>query len=104
MLQKKPFDMQQDSFSELVRALDRHIRLTVAQQLKTQLEAHQEATAPQILTQEAACKELGVSRSTLIQWRKEGRVPYHRQGRRIFFDRVELLNSMKSINGRKKPK
>lgn len=93
-----------DTFSDLLQAFDRHIRHTIAEQVKAQIEAHSEATAPQILTQEAACKELGVSRSTLIQWRKEGRVPYHRQGRRIFFDRVELLQSMKAINGKQKPK
>jgi excisionase family DNA binding protein len=93
-----------DTFSDLLRALDRHIRKTIDERVKEHLETHSAAKAPQILTQEKACNELGISRSTLTQWRKEGRVPYHRQGKRIFFDRVELLNSMKSINGKRKPK
>ena len=37
------------------------------------------------------CKLLGVSRTTVYEWRRSGKVPSHRIGRRVFFKESELL-------------
>lgn len=62
--------------------------------------AHKEE---QLIKTKEACKLLHVSSVTLNQWRKEGRIPFHRIASRIYFKHSELLDSMESVKkyGRK---
>ncbi len=43
------------------------------------------------LTQKEAAKFLGISVTSLISWKKQGKVPYYQIGRSIFFSKAELL-------------
>ncbi|GAA4273748.1 helix-turn-helix domain-containing protein [Aquimarina gracilis] len=43
------------------------------------------------LTQKEAAKFLGISVTSLISWKKKGKVPYYQIGRSIFFSKSELL-------------
>lgn len=43
------------------------------------------------LTQKQAAKFLGISVTSLISWKKKGKVPYYQIGRSIFFSKSELL-------------
>lgn len=43
------------------------------------------------LTQKEAATFLGVSVTSLISWKKQGKVPYYQIGRSIFFSKAELL-------------
>lgn len=43
------------------------------------------------LTQKEAASFLGISVTSLIAWKKEGKVPYYQIGRSIFFSKTELL-------------
>lgn len=43
------------------------------------------------LTQKEAANFLGISVTSLIAWKKEGKVPYYQIGRSIFFSKAELL-------------
>ena len=43
-----------------------------------------------LLSVEEACRELGISRTTLYELRKRRRIPYVRVGRRVLFPRAEL--------------
>ena|SRR5688572_4786535 len=43
------------------------------------------------LTQREAAKFLGISVTSLISWKKQGKVPYYQIGRSIFFSKAELL-------------
>ena len=47
------------------------------------------------LSQRQAAKFLGISLPTLIQWKKNGLVPYYQKNRTILFKRSELLESMR---------
>ena len=44
------------------------------------------------LTQKEAAKFLGVSITTIIKWKKVGKVPYYSVGRSIFYSKRELLD------------
>lgn len=43
-------------------------------------------------------KFLGISRSTLNNWKAQGRLPFKKLGKRIFFNRSEVLDSLKDSN------
>ncbi len=43
------------------------------------------------LTQKEAAQFLGISITSLISWKKHGKVPYYQIGRSIFFYKSELL-------------
>ena len=43
------------------------------------------------LTQKEAAAFLGISITSLISWKKQGKVPYYQIGRSIFFSKSELL-------------
>ena len=43
------------------------------------------------LTQREAAKFLGISVTSLISWKKKGKVTYYQIGRSIFFSKSELL-------------
>ncbi len=43
------------------------------------------------LTQKEAASFLGISITSLIAWKKGGKVPYYQIGRSIFFSKSELL-------------
>lgn len=44
------------------------------------------------------CEFLGIHPSTLNKWKANNKIPYKRLGKRIFFQREEILNSLKESN------
>ncbi len=52
----------------------------------------------ELLNFQEAREFLGVSASTLNKWKSKNMVPYKKLGKRIFFFRTELLNSLKDSN------
>jgi len=47
---------------------------------------------------------LGISRSTLNTWKSQGKLPFKRLGKRIFFCRDEVLSSLKEAGNYKRMK
>ena len=47
---------------------------------------------------------LGISRSTLNTWKSQGKLPFKRLGKRIFFCRAEVLLALKEDGNYKKMK
>lgn len=47
--------------------------------------------AEEVLSVDEVCKRLNVSRTTVYEWRRSGKVPSHQIGRRVFFKKSELL-------------
>lgn len=43
----------------------------------------------------------GVSRQTVYNWKREGKLTYCRKGGRVFFKQSELINNLEQINLRK---
>ena len=46
-----------------------------------------------LLTKTEACREFGISLTTLTEWQKNGTVPFIRLGRRIYFERSMVLEA-----------
>lgn len=51
-----------------------------------------------LLTQKEAANFLGVSQPTLIKYKKEGLVSCKQMGKRYYYSKNDLINSMKEIN------
>ncbi|WP_298547651.1 helix-turn-helix domain-containing protein [uncultured Aquimarina sp.] len=47
------------------------------------------------LTQKEAAQFLGISITSLISWKKQGKIPYYQIGRSIFYYKSELLKVAK---------
>ena len=48
-----------------------------------------------LLNFKETCEYLGIHPSTLNKWKAENKIPFKRLGKRIFFERLEILNSLK---------
>jgi len=44
-----------------------------------------------LLNVEEIAEYLGVSKVTIFTWKREGKLPFHRLGRRVFFKESEIL-------------
>jgi excisionase family DNA binding protein len=49
----------------------------------------------EILEVDAVCRMFGVSRTTVYEWRRSGKVPSYHRGRRVYFKKSELLRFRK---------
>ncbi len=58
----------------------------------------QQTDNDELLQIQEAAKMLEVSISTLHTYKKNGAVPFHRIGRRVYFKKSEILESLKKIN------
>ena len=52
----------------------------------------------QILNFKETCALLGIHPSTLNKWKAQNKIPYKPLGKRIFFQREEILSSLKESN------
>ena len=41
---------------------------------------------------------LNISYTTLYLWKQQGKLPFHRIGRRVYFKRDEVINALKKID------
>jgi excisionase family DNA binding protein len=51
-----------------------------------------------LLNFKETCEYLGISVSALNKWKSENRIPYKKLGKRVFFSRQEIYDSLKSSN------
>lgn len=73
--------------------LKRVVRMVLDEMLKTETISNSRINPEEDrLTQKEAAKFLGVSITTIISWKKSGKVPYYSVGRSIFYSKQELLN------------
>lgn len=49
----------------------------------------------EILEVDDVCRMFGVSRTSVYQWRRSGKVPSYHRGRRVYFKKSELLRFRK---------
>lgn len=54
-----------------------------------------------LLNFKETCDYLGIHPSTLNKWKAENKIPFKRLGKRIFFDRLEIINSLKDSDYQK---
>ncbi len=48
-----------------------------------------------MLNRKEACKLLGCSSTTLWNYQRKGLIPFHKVGKKVLFNRSELLNHLK---------
>lgn len=54
-----------------------------------------------LLNFKETCEFLGISASALNQWKAQSKIPYKKLGKRVFFDRKEVMQSLKDSNYKK---
>lgn len=52
----------------------------------------------QLLSIDDMCKVFKVSRVTIHTWKKEGRIPYFKVSRRVYFDYDEVIKSLQKYD------
>ena len=69
--------------------------------LKLKVPADQPPFSPSdvFISLDAVAKLLRVSKVTLHSYKKQGKIPFHRIGRRVLFRKNEILDCLKTING-----
>jgi excisionase family DNA binding protein len=53
-----------------------------------------------LLNIQEVCSLLKVSKPTLHTWKREGRLPYHRMGAKVYFKEKEVIEAMKGVKVR----
>lgn len=71
--------------------LKRVIKMVIEEINKTKTIANDITPAEDRLTQKEAASFMGISVTSLIDWKKKGIVPYYQIGKSIFFSKTELL-------------
>ena len=54
-----------------------------------------------LLNFKETCDFLGIHPSTLNKWKAENKIPFKKLGKRIFFTKEDILNSLKDSNYQK---
>jgi excisionase family DNA binding protein len=88
------------SFSINENELQQIISDVVRDVLKTELSNLQEQTAPEkevLLKTNEVADLLKVSPLTVKLWKRDGKIPYRKIGRLVFYDKTDVLNSVKSF-------
>lgn len=76
-----------DTLREVLRPIIQELMLEA-------LTAKSETAADRLMTVEEVCNEFGITKTTLLQWRKDGKVPDIRLGgRRVYFERSAILEA-----------
>jgi len=52
----------------------------------------------ELLNSKELCEFLGIHPSTLSKWKAENKIPYKKLGKRIFFNREEVMQALKDSN------
>ena len=75
------------------------IRTAIREEISAAVEHKKDKT---LLNAKQLCEFLGIHISTLNTWKVDGKIPFKRLGKRIFFDRKEVLSSLKEDGTYKK--
>ena len=67
------------------------IRTAVRQELNLKKEK-------ELLSFKETCDFLGCSSSALNKWKSEGKIPYKKLGKRVFFSKIEIKEALKDSN------
>ena len=51
-----------------------------------------------LLDAKELCEFLGIHLSTLNKWKSESKIPFKRLGKRVFFDKNEVLDALEDSN------
>jgi excisionase family DNA binding protein len=54
----------------------------------------------QLIKIDEVCRILGISKVTAHNWKKSGKLPFHRISNKVYFKKHEVLNALKKIERR----
>ena len=86
--------------SELCELIKKSVAESFSNELKLFLKDSTKEQEP-LLKIEEACQLLKVSKVTIHKWKKQNKIQSYRIGRKIYFKKSELLNSLNSFNFKK---
>lgn len=93
--------LDQNILKECIReAIKEEFQLIIADLRKSTSISEQQGFE-KLLTKKEMADELDISLVSLTEWMKQGRVPYMRLGKRIYFKKLEVINSMVNFHHRK---
>ena len=77
---------------------------SIREVIKAELAIVSNQKSEKLMNAKQLCEYLGIHISTLNTWKAEGKIPFKRLGKRIFFDREEVLSSLKEAGSYNKIK
>ena len=75
-----------------------HIFISV---IRNTVDNTESTSSEKLLTKKEMADELDISLVSLTDWMKQGKIPYMRMGKRIYFKKNEVVNSMANFNHKK---
>jgi len=76
-----------NELKDLIKECVTEVTTRQPQDLKTESDEY-------FMTQRETARFLQITVPTLINWKKEGKVPYYQNGRKVFFKKAELLKAL----------
>lgn len=70
--------------------------------LQTQQSTSTVVEAPEPLIQiDEVCQIFNISKPTVHEWKRSGKIPFYRVGRRIYFKRSEIMYALQDVKKRR---
>ena len=90
-------DLKLELSKDSIQEIGKIVQETVREELRKLLsESSPKRTQENVLlNRKQACKLLRCSLTTLYHYQKGGKIPFHQVGRKVFFDKEELINHLK---------
>ncbi len=99
MLERR--DQISEVFREIVREeLDSKFR-EFAGQLQGRIAAQESVTNEALLSQDEAAAYFAVTKATIIRWQTSGLIKVHHKGKRAYYLKSELLDSLRGRRSKK---
>lgn len=81
-----------------ISALKELIEESISHAIKSYDNNKPQQQQDELLTQKQVCKLLDVSVSSIIKWKKQGLLPYHKVNSRVYYKRNEVVDAMAKFN------
>ena len=78
-----------------------HLYSIVKQAINEVIKMEKSEQPKELLNFKETCDFLGIHPSTLNKWKSQNKIPYKRLGKRVFFKRQEILESLQNSNFQK---
>src|SRR5690606_17055246 len=93
--------LDQNALRDCIRdAIKEELHIFISSVQKT-VDNTENKSTEKLLTKKEMADELDISLVSLTEWMKQGKIPYMRMGKRIYFKKNEVVNSMANFNHKK---
>ena len=96
--------LDQNALRDCIRdAIKEEMRLIITD-VQNMTTISNQQLSEKLFTKREMADELDISLVSLTEWMKQGRIPYMRMGKRIYFKKQEVVNSMANFHQSKEEK